>query len=84
MIRLSTHQNSLLRPMLAALLSLVFGGLGHLYLKAYLRGIGFLLPNSFVYVISDYWPNGVLLNMVGFIIAAFDAFSIGRNDRGIF
>ena len=72
------------KPALAALLSLVFAGLGHLFVRAYLRAVAFFVPNYFLYTISDYWPNGVLLNIVCFIIAAFDAYSLAKNGRGIF
>jgi len=72
------------KPVLAALLSLVFAGLGHLFVRAYFRAFSFFLPNGFLYVISDYWPNGVLLNIVCFIFAAFDAYSLAKNGRGIF
>ncbi len=72
------------RPWLAAALSLVFAGLGHLFARAYLRAGVFLVGNYFMYTISDYWPNAVLINIVCFILAAFDAFSIAKNGRGIF
>ncbi len=75
--------NPLLRPMIAVALSLVFAGLGHFFLKQYLRGVMFSLVAGFIYMISDYWPKGMLLNMILFLIAAFDAFSIGRRGFGI-
>ncbi len=75
---------TLWRPIVAAALSLVFAGLGHLFVRSYFRGGVFLIGNSFMYMISGYWPNAVLINIVCFILAAFDAFSIGKNGRGIF
>jgi len=72
------------KPMIAAVLSLIFAGLGHLFVGAYLRGGVFLVGNYFMYTISDYWPNAVLINIVCFILAAFDAFSIAKHGRGIF
>ena len=71
------------KPVLAALLSLVFAGIGHLFVRAYLRAFAFFVPNWFLYTISGYWPNGVLLNIVCFIVAAFDAYSLAKNGRGI-
>ncbi len=74
----------ILRPVIAAGLSLVFAGLGHLFLRKYLRAAMFSLMAGFIYMISDYWPKGMLLNLIFFIITAFDAFSIGRRGFGIF
>ncbi|HLG22057.1 MAG TPA: hypothetical protein VI382_04520 [Candidatus Manganitrophaceae bacterium] len=72
------------RAVVAALLSLFFAGLGHLFLRRYIRGVGFLAPSVFFYMISDYTPKGILLNIVFFIVSAVDAFSIGRRGFGIF
>ncbi len=72
------------KPALAVLLSLTFAGLGHLVVGAYLRAFAFLVPNLFLYTIAGYWPNGVLLMIVCFILAAFDAYSLAKNGRGIF
>jgi hypothetical protein len=65
-------------------LSLIFAGLGHLFLRQWLRGFAFLLPNYFLYTISGYWPNGVLINIVCFIVSAVDAYAIAKNGHGIF
>ncbi len=71
-------------PVAAAILSLCFAGMGHLIVGQYVRAIAFLVPNYFIYSISDYWPPGMLVNVVCFIIAAVDAFSFGRRGFGIF
>lgn len=73
----------LFKPILAALLSLLFAGVGHLFLRQYVRGIFFIIMGGFTYMISDYWPRGTLLNMILFVVAAFDAFSFGKRGYGI-
>jgi hypothetical protein len=72
------------KPVVAAALSLVFAGLGHLFLRQWLRGFAFLLPNYFLYTIAGYWPNGILLNIISFIFSAVDAYSIAKKGHGIF
>jgi hypothetical protein len=72
------------KPWIAAGLSLGFPGLGHLFLRSWLRAFAFLLPNYFLYTISDYWPNGILINIICMIFSAVDAYSISKNGRGIF
>ncbi len=71
------------RPMLAALLSLVFAGLGHLYLRRYGRGFLFLGLGLFFYQISGYSPRAMMLNVILFVFSAFDAFSWGKRGIGI-
>lgn len=71
------------KPFVAAALSLVFAGLGHLYVRQYLRGGVFLVLAFFLYRISGYSPRAEMLNMVLFVIAAFDAFSFGKRGHGI-
>jgi len=75
---------SLLKPVAVAVLSLVFAGLGHLFLRQYVRGIVFLVICGFAYMISDYWPPAMLFNVILFIFSAVDAFSFGRRGFGIF
>jgi TM2 domain-containing membrane protein YozV len=77
------QQNPLLKGIIAAGLSLLFAGLGHLFLKQYVRGFVFLLISGFIYMISGYWLRGMLLNSLCFIVAAFDAFSFARRGYGI-
>ena len=72
------------KPILAALLSLVFAGLGHLALKQYTRAVFFLIPASFLWKLTDYWPQMMLGNIILFIFSAVDAFSIGKRGIGIF
>ncbi|MBI3802166.1 MAG: hypothetical protein HY282_00185 [Nitrospirae bacterium] len=67
----------------AALLSLLFAGLGHLILAEYGRGALLLSAGIAVYSLTAYWPPATALNIVLFIFAAFDAFSIGRRGFGI-
>lgn len=71
------------RPVIAAALSLVFAGLGHLYLRQYSRGAIFLVISGLVLMLSDYKPQIMLLNVFFFIFSAFDAFSIGKRGFGI-
>jgi hypothetical protein len=71
------------RPLIAAGLSLVFAGLGHLYLRQYGRGIIILIVAYFLLTLSDYSPRSWLLNIVLFIFSAFDAFSFGKRGHGI-
>lgn len=71
------------KPIIAAALSFLFAGLGHLYLRQYLRGGLYLLLASFLYRISGYSPRAEMLNMILFVFAAFDAFSFGKRGHGI-
>lgn len=72
------------RPIIAAVLSLVFAGLGHLYLRKWGRGCTFLFLAFFLFRISGYSPRAMMLNVVLFVFAAFDAFSFGKRGFGIF
>lgn len=67
----------------AALLSLLFAGLGHLLLEQYLRAGILIAAGLMIYTLTTYWPPLTALNIVLFIFAAFDAFSIGRRGFGI-
>ena len=71
------------RPVIAAALSFLFAGLGHLYLRKYGRASIFLVLAVFLYRISDYSPRAEMLNTILFVFAAFDAFSFGRRGHGI-
>lgn len=74
---------SLARPLIAAGLSLLFAGVGHLYLRRYTRGILILIIALFLWRISDYSPRSYLLNVIVFVFAAFDAFSLAKRGIGI-
>ena len=74
---------SVWRPIIAAVLSLVFAGLGHLYLREYVRGALFLFIALFLYSISDYSARAFILNIALFIFSAFDAYSFGKRGEGI-
>ena len=71
------------RPIIAALLSLLFAGLGHFYLRRYGRGILFAGLAYFLFTISDYSPRAMMLNVILFIVSAFDAFSFAKRGFGI-
>ncbi len=68
----------------ACFFSLVFAGLGQLYVGEYGKGFFFILGGRFAYMISDYSPRFLLFGIVLFIIAAVDAFSLGKRGFGIF
>jgi hypothetical protein len=72
------------RPIFAAILSLFFAGLGHLFLRQYIRAVFFLIPASFLWKLADYWPQMMLGSIILFIFSAVDAFSIGKRGIGIF
>ena len=74
----------MIRPILGAALSLVFAGLGHLFLKQYGRGVIFIIPALFLWKLSHYWPQMMLANIMLFIVAAVDAFSWGKRGFGVF
>jgi hypothetical protein len=71
------------KPIVAAALSFLFAGLGHLYLRQYLRGSVFLVLGFFLYRISGYSPRAEMLNAILFVYSAFDAFSFGKRGHGI-
>lgn len=71
------------RPVIAAVLSLVFAGLGHLYLRKWGRGVSILFVAAFLFKISGYSPRAMMLNVVLFVFSAFDAFSFGKRGHGI-
>jgi len=74
----------MIKPILAAILSLGFAGLGHLFLKEYGRGALFIIPALFLWKLADYWPQMTLANIMLFIFCAVDAFSFGKRGVGIF
>lgn len=78
-----TQSGVIWKPIIAAALSFLFAGLGHLYLRQYLRGGLYLLLASFLWGISDYSPRAEMLNVILFVFAAFDAFSFGKRGHGI-
>ncbi|MFQ5949156.1 MAG: hypothetical protein ACE5J1_00525 [Nitrospiria bacterium] len=69
---------------IAGFFSLVFAGLGHLYVRQYVRAFFFLLGGLFAYQISGYAPQAAIFNKLLFIVAAVDAFSFGKRGFGIF
>ena len=79
----SVAPQPLWKSILAALLSIVFAGLGHLILEEYVRGGLLMAVGLLIYTLTTYWPPATALNIVLFIFAAFDAFSIGRRGFGI-
>lgn len=76
-------ESDLVRPIVAAVLSLVFAGLGHLYLRKWGRGVSILFVAAFLFKISGYSPRAMMLNVVLFVFSAFDAFSYGKRGYGI-
>ncbi|NKE70042.1 hypothetical protein [Candidatus Manganitrophus noduliformans] len=74
---------TLWKPVTAALLSMVFAGLGHFLLQAYARGGVLLAAGALIFSLTAYWPPATALNIMLFVFAAFDAFSIGRRGFGI-
>lgn len=72
------------KPVIAAALSVLFAGLGHFFLRQFLRGGVFFVLALFLYRISGYSPRAEMLNLVLFVVAAFDAFSFGKRGHGIF
>ncbi len=71
------------KPVTAALLSMVFAGLGHFLLQKYARGGVLLAAGALIFSLTAYWPPATALNIILFVFAAFDAFSIGRRGFGI-
>lgn len=71
------------RPIVAVLLSLIFAGLGHLYLKRYGRGGLLLFLALFLFRTSGYSPRAMMLNAILFVFSAFDAFSFAKRGYGI-
>lgn len=71
------------KPVTAALLSMAFAGLGHFLLREYLRGGLLMAAGLMIFSLTAYWPPATALNIILFVFAAFDAFSIGRRGFGI-
>jgi len=74
----------MIKPILAAILSLLFAGLGHIFLREYARAALFIFPALFLWKLAHYWPQMTLANMILFIFCAADAFSLGKRGIGIF
>lgn len=72
------------RPVVAVVLSLVFAGLGHFYLRRWGRGVSLFFVAAFLFKISGYSPRAMMLNVALFVFAAFDAYSFGKRGFGIF
>lgn len=74
----------IIKSIIATVLSLWFAGIGHLFLREYARATLFIIPALFLWKLADYWPQMSLANMILFIFAAVDAFSLGKRRIGIF
>jgi cadmium resistance protein CadD (predicted permease) len=73
------------KPWLATALSFVFAGLGHIYVGSYLKGIVFIVLDSFlIYVILTYsgtdWVQ--VLSAVISIAVSFDAYNLALAKPG--
>ncbi len=71
-----------LNAITAALLSLVFAGLGHLFLF-HDRGLLFFGLAIVLYFFTPVWEFAFYLNTMLFMFSAVDAFSIGYRGFGI-
>lgn len=69
---------------IAGFFSLVFAGLGQLYVREYGRGLLFITLGIFAYMTTDYSSKAWVFNNILFIISAIDAFSFGKRGFGIF
>ncbi len=69
--------------LIAGIFSLVFAGLGQLYVRQYTRGFVFVLTGVFAYMTSGYSSKSVIFNDILFVFAAVDAFSYGKRGIGI-
>jgi len=77
------EQKGIRGGVIAAFFSLVFAGFGQLYVREYTRGVFFILVAVFSYMTTDYSAKAWVLNVVVFIFAAIDAFSLGKRGIGI-
>lgn len=77
------EQKGIKGGIIAGLFSLVFAGFGQLYVREYTRGVFFILVAVFSYMTTDYSAKAWVLNIVVFIFAAIDAFSLGKRGIGI-
>ncbi len=69
--------------LVAAFFSLVFAGLGQLYVREYVRALLFITAAVFGYMTTGYSGKAWVFNNVLFIIAAIDAFSYAKRGIGI-
>jgi len=69
--------------LIAGLFSLIFAGLGQLYVREYGRAFLFILIAVFSYMTTGYSGKAWVLNNVVFILSAVDAFSIAKRGIGI-
>ena len=69
--------------LIAGIFSLVFAGLGQLYVRQYTRGFLFVLTGVFAYMTSGYSAKSIIFNDILFVFAAIDAFSYGKRGIGI-
>lgn len=69
--------------LLAGFFSLVFAGLGQLYVREYGRALLFITAAVFGYMTTGYSGKAWVFNNILFIIAAMDAFSYGKRGIGI-
>lgn len=69
------------RPLVAAILSVLVAGLGHLYLGKFSRGVIFLfleLVIAWSCFSLNFTPTGLILNLLIGFLAAFDAYKIAE------
>ncbi len=76
-------QKGLKGGLLAGFFSLIFAGLGQLYVREYGRAFLFILIAVFSYMTTGYSGKAWVLNNIVFIISAVDAFSFGKRGIGI-
>ena len=68
---------------LAGFFSLIFAGLGQLYVREYGSALLFIIIAVFSYMTTGYSGKAWVLNNILFIVAAIDAFSYGKRGIGI-
>ncbi len=71
------------RGIVAGVFSLIFAGLGQLYVREYMRGFLYIVVAVFAYMTANYSAKSWVFNNIVFIVAAIDAFSFGKRGIGI-
>ncbi len=69
--------------LIAGFFSLIFAGLGQLYVREYGRGMLFIIVAVFAHMTINYSAKSWVFNNILFIISAVDAFSLGKRGIGI-
>lgn len=75
--------NGMKGGLIAGVFSLIFAGLGQLYVREYGRGLLFIIVAVFAYMTTNYSAKSWVFNNIVFIVSAIDAFSIGKRGIGI-